>query len=33
MNMSLPKINCPGDFVIWHYDFVVFHFHVQRNYS
>jgi hypothetical protein len=33
MNMSLPKINCPGDFVIWYYDFAVFHFCVQRNYS
>jgi hypothetical protein len=32
MNMSLPKINCPGDFVIWYYDFVVFHVYVQRNF-
>jgi hypothetical protein len=32
MNMSLPKINCLGEVVIWDYDFVVFHFYVQRNF-
>ncbi len=29
MNMSLPKINCLGEVVIWYYDFVVFHIYVQ----
>jgi hypothetical protein len=33
--MSLPKINCPGDFCnLVLYDVVVFHVvYVQRNYS
>jgi hypothetical protein len=30
--MSLPKINCLGEVVIWYYDFIVFHVYVQRKF-